>query len=94
MGGRQPIKAGAGSGDREASRVLFLQWAKKNLGADEIARINRIDKSYRKTAQALDLMREDQLVPEVNLEKAMRRIKMMAEQLKASKGRVDPASGT
>ena len=32
-------------------RVNFLRWAKKNLQPDEIARIKRVDETYRKTAR-------------------------------------------
>ena len=79
MGGRQPVKAGAGGGDREAMRENFLTWASKTLGPEEVARIKRIDRTYRQTAQSLDLMKPDEEVRPVNLREAMERIRMLAE---------------
>src|SRR4029077_1497944 len=79
IAGRQPIKAGAGGGDREAGRISFLRWAQVRLPEDQVALIKRADETYRRSAQALELMRPDQLVPEINLQRAMQRIKTMAQ---------------
>ena len=81
---RQPVKAGAGGGDREAGREDFLRWAERRLPEDQVAILERVDKTYRETAQAIQfngkyLMKADQLVPEMRIEKAMKRIKMMQQ---------------
>ena len=79
VGGRQPIKVGAGAGDREAMRVSFLEWARQNLSRAELLKIERIDRTYRRTAQSLDLMKADEDIEEEDLEKAMRRLDIMAQ---------------
>jgi hypothetical protein len=44
-----------------------------------VALIKRADKTYRGAAQALELMRPDQIVPEIDIDRAMARIKMMSQ---------------
>lgn len=72
MRARQPIKAGAGGS--EASRVLFLDWAKRNLPREEVARVQRIDHLYRRTAQAVGVLGEDVEITEKDLQKEMEKI--------------------
>ena len=78
IAGSQPIKAGAGGGDREAGREDFSRWAHRRMPEDQVAIIDRVDKTYRETAQAIQfnnkyLMKPDQLVPEIRIEKARAR---------------------
>ena len=79
VAGRQPVKAGAGGGDREAGRINFLRWAERRLPEEEVQRIKRVDKVYTKTARKLGLMKEEEAVSEADLLEAMRRIRVMAE---------------
>ena len=78
---RQPIQAGSALG--EPMRVNFLRWAKgtplkPNMPPEEVARIERIDKTYRDTAHALGLMTL-KAPTERSLKEAMRKIQVMAE---------------
>ena len=66
---RQPIRVGAVAG--EERRALFMQWAKRRLSADELARVRRIDATYRNTARAVGLMSEES--DDVDVEEAMRK---------------------
>jgi hypothetical protein len=64
-------------------RVNFLRWAKEtplkpNLPPEEVARIERIDKTYRDTAHAFGLMTL-KAPTERSLKEAMRKIQVMAE---------------
>lgn len=45
---RQPLRVGSAG---EARRELFLTWAKRYLPADDMARVRRIDSTYRQTAE-------------------------------------------
>jgi hypothetical protein len=72
----QPIKAGPGGG--EIQREAFLRWTKTALSKADQARLMEIDKVYRESAQALDLM-DPKPPKEKDIEKAMRRIKVLAE---------------
>ncbi len=71
----QPIKAGYGS---EAMRQNFLGWAKENLAPEDMARVKMIDSTYRRTAQALGLLRPDRDISEEDLLEAMDKIRVRA----------------
>jgi hypothetical protein len=79
IAGGQPLKAGAGGGDREAGREDFKRWAQRRLPPEQLGIVNRVDKTYREAAQALNplgygyLMRPEQVVPEIRIEKARAR---------------------
>lgn len=45
---RQPLRVGSAG---EARRELFLTWAKQYLPAEDMARVRRIDSTYRQTAE-------------------------------------------
>jgi len=50
----QPVKVGGIAGNER--RIEFMVWAKKNLSVTDVARIEAVDQSYRKTANAIGLM--------------------------------------
>lgn len=58
----------------EARRQTLLAMAKRRLSADDVARIERIDRNYRRTAAALGLMKaSDTTLSDADLQKAMQR---------------------
>ena len=73
----QPIKAGPGGG--EIQREGFLRWARQALTKAELARLMEVDKVYRESANSLGLM-APKPVKEKDLQKAMRRIQILAEE--------------
>jgi hypothetical protein len=50
----QPVKVGGIAGNER--RIDFMSWAKQHLAAKDLARIEAIDQTYRKTAHAVGLM--------------------------------------
>lgn len=56
----QPVKVGAAS---ETRRELFNSWAAKRLPAEDVARLHKIDSTYRDTAQRIGLFRESPVTP-------------------------------
>jgi hypothetical protein len=69
MQARQPIRAGSGGEDM---RVNFLSWAEEHRDPVDVARIKRIDETYRETAEALKLLKPKQTTPK-SLQEAMAR---------------------
>ncbi len=62
---RQPVKI---RGASDTTTVIFLDWAKSRLPAEDVARIRKIDQTYRQTAHASGLMKAPQAVDPRRLE--------------------------
>jgi hypothetical protein len=50
----QPVRVGGITGNER--RVEFIAWARQNLSALDVARIEAVDSTYRSTANAIGLM--------------------------------------
>ena len=69
----QPVKAGYGS---EAMRINFLSWSRENLSAADVQRVKAIDSTYRNTARAVGLMKDQTDISESDLDEAMQKIRL------------------
>ena len=69
----QPVKAGYGS---EAMRINFLSWTRENLSAADVQRVKAIDSTYRNTARAVGLMKDQTDISESDLDEAMQKIRL------------------
>ena len=69
----QPVKAGYGS---EAMRINFLSWSRENLSAADVQRVKAIDSTYRNTARAVGLMKDQTDISEFDLDEAMQKIRL------------------